>query len=125
MRLVVRYPLISWHHQNPRAAAAPILRASAEAGGPDSVAAGEKLAIESLIARDLPDLGFLKDAECASCLARGRDAHAPPRSGAAASSEAACPAISSAHSPASATTWYSPSEGNLAPLRSSRALSIQ
>jgi hypothetical protein len=88
MGVVVRYSPISWRHQHPRTAAALILRASAEAGGADSVAAGEKLAIESLIARDLPDLRFLKDAECASCPARGRDAHAPPRSGAAASSDA-------------------------------------
>lgn len=88
MRIIVRDALISWRHQHPRVAAAPILGASAEAGGPDGVPAGEKLAIESLIARDLPDPGFQNDAECASCSARGRDAHAPPRSGAAASSEA-------------------------------------
>ena len=88
MRVVVGYPSIAWGHQHLRSGPAPILGAGAEAGGADSVSAREKLAIESLVARDLPDRGFLKDAECAPYPAAGRGAQAPPRSDAAASSEA-------------------------------------
>lgn len=85
MRLIVRNALISWRHQHLRAGAVPILRASAEARGADCVSAREELAVEGLIARDLPNVGYLMDAECAALPAGGGGTHAPPRAGAASS----------------------------------------